>query len=77
MSVEQEILGDWYLKVVDLLAPSMPRVGKIKGMVVPETGIRLILIMELIINVAKAHGGYSVFIVLVRGPVKAMIYTMK
>merc|ERR1712029_331235 len=47
MSVEQEILVTG-IKVVDLLAP-YAKVGK------------TVLIMELINNVAKAHGGYSVF----------------
>merc|ERR1712088_689410 len=47
MSVEQEILVTG-IKVVDLLAPY-------------AKGGKIVLIMELINNVAKAHGGYSVF----------------
>merc|ERR1712149_171224 len=47
MSVEQEILVTG-IKVVDLLAPYCK-------------GGKIVLIMELINNVAKAHGGFSVF----------------
>merc|ERR1712121_499103 len=47
MSVAQEIL-ETGIKVVDLLAPY-------------AKGGKTVLIMELINNVAKAHGGYSVF----------------
>merc|ERR1711994_979739 len=47
MSVEQEILVTG-IKVVDLLAPY-------------AKGGKTVLIVELINNVAKAHGGYSVF----------------
>ncbi|GIZ03414.1 ATP synthase subunit beta, mitochondrial [Caerostris extrusa] len=50
MSVEQEILVTG-IKVVDLLAP-YSKGGKIG---------KTVLIMELINNIAKAHGGYSVF----------------
>src|SRR5438477_12429827 len=47
------------IKVVDLLAPSAKcgKVGLFGGAGVGKT----IMIMELINNVAKAHGGYSVF----------------
>merc|ERR1719418_218461 len=55
MSVEQEILVTG-IKVVDLLAP-YAKGGQIGGAGVGKT----VLIMELINNVAKAHGGYSVF----------------
>ncbi|KAB7497683.1 ATP synthase subunit beta, mitochondrial [Armadillidium nasatum] len=54
MSVEQEILVTG-IKVVDLLAPYSK--GLFGGAGVGKT----VLIMELINNVAKAHGGYSVF----------------
>ena len=52
----------WYLtgiKVVDLLAPYAKggKIGLFGGAGVGKT----VLIMELINNVAKAHGGYSVF----------------
>merc|ERR1712001_608333 len=58
MSVEQEILVTG-IKVVDLLAPYAKggKIGLFGGAGVGET----VLIMELINNVAKAHGGYSVF----------------
>ena len=47
------------LKVVDLLAPYVKggKIGLFGGAGVGKT----VLIMELINNVAKAHGGYSVF----------------
>jgi F-type H+/Na+-transporting ATPase subunit beta len=47
------------IKVVDLLAPYMKggKIGLFGGAGVGKT----VLIMELINNVAKAHGGYSVF----------------
>jgi F-type H+-transporting ATPase subunit beta len=47
------------IKVVDLLAPSAKggKIGLFGGAGVGKT----VLIMELINNVAKAHGGYSVF----------------
>uniref|UniRef100_A0A915PI52 ATP synthase subunit beta n=1 Tax=Setaria digitata TaxID=48799 RepID=A0A915PI52_9BILA len=55
MSVEQEILVTG-IKVVDLLAPYA------KGGLFGGAGVgKTVLIMELINNVAKAHGGYSVF----------------
>merc|ERR1712121_80632 len=58
MSVEQEILVTG-IKVVDLLAPYSKggKIGLFGGAGVGKT----VLIMELINNVAKAHGGYSVF----------------
>lgn len=58
MSVEQEILATG-IKVVDLLAPYSKggKIGLFGGAGVGKT----VLIMELINNVAKAHGGYSVF----------------
>merc|ERR1712213_80239 len=58
MSVEQEIL-ETGIKVVDLLAPYAKggKIGLFGGAGVGKT----VLIMELINNVAKTHGGYSVF----------------
>merc|ERR1711981_738849 len=58
MSVEQEILVTG-IKVVDLLAPYCKggKIGLFGGAGVGKT----VPIMELINNVAKAHGGYSVF----------------
>merc|ERR1712142_921595 len=58
MSVEQEILVTG-IKVVDLLAPYAKggKIGLFGGAGVSKT----VLIMELINNVAKAYGGYSVF----------------
>merc|ERR1711923_608295 len=58
MSVEQEILVTG-IKVVDLLPPYAKggKIGLFGGAGVGKT----VLIMELINNVAKAHGGYSVF----------------
>merc|ERR1712117_540484 len=58
MGVEQEILVTG-IKVVDLLAPYVKggKIGLFGGAGVGKT----VLIMELINNVAKAHGGYSVF----------------
>src|ERR687886_472525 len=57
-STEQEILITG-IKVVDLLAPYAKggKIGLFGGAGVGKT----VLIMELINNVAKAHGGYSVF----------------
>jgi len=56
--VQQEIL-ETGIKVVDLLAPYAKggKIGLFGGAGVGKT----VLIMELINNVAKAHGGYSVF----------------
>jgi len=58
MSVAQEILVTG-IKVIDLLAPYAKggKIGLFGGAGVGKT----VLIMELINNVAKAHGGYSVF----------------
>merc|ERR1712079_431227 len=58
MSVEQEILVTG-IEVVDLLAPYAKggKIGLFGGAGVGKT----VLIMELINNVAKARGGYSVF----------------
>merc|ERR1712110_1091440 len=58
MSVGQEILVTG-IKVVDLLAPYCKggKIGLFGGARVGKT----VLIMELINNVAKAHGGFSVF----------------
>merc|ERR1712226_373003 len=58
MSVEQEILVTG-IKVVDLIAPYSKggKIGLFGGAGVGKT----VFIMELINNVAKAHGGYSVF----------------
>ncbi|KAK2180303.1 hypothetical protein NP493_451g01016 [Ridgeia piscesae] len=58
MSVEQNIL-ETGIKVVDMLAPYAKggKIGLFGGAGVGKT----VLIMELINNVAKAHGGYSVF----------------
>merc|ERR1712209_144783 len=58
MSVEQEILVTG-IKVVDLLAPYCKggKIGLFGGAGVGKT----VLIMELTNNVAKAHGGFSVF----------------
>merc|ERR1712212_520367 len=58
MSVEQEILVTG-IKVVDLLAPYC-KGGKI-GLFGGAGAGKTVLIMELINNVAKAHGGFSVF----------------
>ncbi|MBV8061389.1 MAG: F0F1 ATP synthase subunit beta [Alphaproteobacteria bacterium] len=57
-STEQQILVTG-IKVVDLLAPYARggKIGLFGGAGVGKT----VLIMELINNVAKAHGGYSVF----------------
>lgn len=58
MSVQQEILITG-IKVVDLLAPYVKggKIGLFGGAGVGKT----VLIMELINNIAKSHGGYSVF----------------
>jgi F-type H+-transporting ATPase subunit beta len=57
-STEKEILVTG-IKVIDLLAPYLKggKIGLFGGAGVGKT----VLIMELINNVAKAHGGYSVF----------------
>lgn len=58
MKTEQEIL-ETGIKVVDLLAPYVKggKIGLFGGAGVGKT----VLIMELINNIARAHGGYSVF----------------
>ena len=57
-STEAEILITG-IKVVDLLAPYAKggKIGLFGGAGVGKT----VIIMELINNIAKAHGGYSVF----------------
>merc|ERR1719421_955377 len=57
-STEQEVLSTG-IKVVDLLAPYQRggKIGLFGGAGVGKT----VLIMELINNIAKAHGGFSVF----------------
>lgn len=57
-STEQKIL-ETGIKVIDLLAPYLKggKVGLFGGAGVGKT----VLIMELINNIAKAHGGFSVF----------------
>ena len=57
-STEQEVLTTG-IKVVDLLAPYQKggKIGLFGGAGVGKT----VLIMELINNVAKGHGGFSVF----------------
>ena len=57
-STEAEILVTG-IKVVDLLAP-YPKGGKI-GLFGGAGVGKTVLIMELINNIAKAHGGFSVF----------------
>ena len=57
-STQTEVL-ETGIKVVDLLAP-YPRGGKV-GLFGGAGVGKTVLIMELINNVAKAHGGYSVF----------------
>ena len=57
-STETEVLTTG-IKVVDLLTP-YPRGGKI-GLFGGAGVGKTVLIMELINNIAKAHGGYSVF----------------
>ena len=57
-STETEILETW-IKVIDLLAPYSKggKIGLFGGAGVGKT----VIIMELINNIAKAHGGFSVF----------------
>ena len=57
-ATETEVLGTG-IKVIDLLCPYLKggKIGLFGGAGVGKT----VLIMELINNVAKAHGGYSVF----------------
>lgn len=58
-SLRKDILYPLFSQVVDLLAPYAKggKIGLFGGAGVGKT----VLIMELINNVAKAHGGYSVF----------------
>jgi len=64
------------IKVVDLLTP-YPKGGKI-GLFGGAGVGKTVLIMELINNIAKAHGGFSVFAaVSVSGPVRAMTFIMR
>ncbi|KAB0794341.1 hypothetical protein PPYR_11180 [Photinus pyralis] len=58
MNVKQEVL-ETGIKVIDLLAPYAKgsKIGLFGGAGVGKT----VVIMELINNIAKAHGGYSVF----------------
>lgn len=74
MSVQAEILVTG-IKVVDLLAPYSKggKIGLFGGAGVGKT----VLIMELINNVAKAHGGYSVFAGVENALVKETICTTK
>ena len=73
MSFEQEILVT-AIRVVDLLDP-YAKGGK-TGFFIGAGVCQTVLIMELIDNVVKAHGSYSVFVtntlVFVRGHMKAM-----
>ena len=73
-STEREVLVTG-IKVVDLLCPYAKggKIGLFGGAGVGKT----ILIMELINNVAKSHGGYSVFEELVKEPAKEMTYIGK
>merc|ERR1719174_2287772 len=57
-STEQEILSTG-IKVIDLIEP-YPKGGKI-GLFGGAGVGKTVVIMELINNIAKAHGGYSVF----------------
>merc|ERR1711963_1182054 len=70
MSVEQEILVTG-IKVVDLLAPYCKggKIGLFGGAGVGKT----VLIMELINNVAKAHGGSAVSCWIITTPVKLLL----
>jgi len=73
-STEAQILVTG-IKVVDLLAPYARggKIGLFGGAGVGKT----ITIMELINNVAKGHGGYSVFAGSANAPARATIFTMK
>jgi F-type H+-transporting ATPase subunit beta len=73
-STEAEILVTG-IKVVDLLAPYAKggKIGLFGGAGVGKT----VLIMELINNVAKAHGGYSVFAGVGERTVKVTTFTTK
>ena len=63
------------IKVVDLLAPYAKggKIGLFGGAGVGKT----VLIMELINNIAKGHGGYSVFAGVGERTEKVTIYIMK
>ena len=74
-STETEIL-ETGIKVIDLLAPYSKggKIGLFGGAGVGKT----VIIMELINNIAKAHGGFSVFAgVGEREQEKEMIYITK
>ena len=73
-STESEILVTG-IKVVDLLAPYSRggKIGLFGGAGVGKT----VIIMELINNIAKAHGGFSVFAGVGERTREGMIYTMK
>ena len=73
-STESEILTTG-IKVVDLLAPYAKggKVGLFGGAGVGKT----VLIQELINNIAKGHGGYSVFAGVGNVPVRVTISTTK
>ncbi|KJH53033.1 ATP synthase F1, beta subunit [Dictyocaulus viviparus] len=71
MSVEQEILVTG-IKVVDLLAP-YAKGGKIGLLVVAGVG-KTVLIMELINNVAKAHGATQCLLVLGNNSKVSLVY---
>ena len=55
MGWQRGILEDWFVIFTSFIFPRLP--GLFGGAGVGKT----VLIMELINNVAKAHGGYSVF----------------
>ena len=63
------------IKVIDLLAPYLKggKIGLFGGAGVGKT----VIIQELIRNIAKEHGGFSVFAGLVNEQEKEMIYGMK
>ena len=67
-STETEVLVTG-IKVVDLLAPYSKggKIGLFGGAGVGKT----VIIMELINNIAKAHGGYSVFAGVASAPARA------
>ena len=73
-STETEVLVTG-IKVVDLLAPYSKggKIGLFGGAGVGKT----VLIMELINNIAKGHGGYSVFAGVGERTRGVMIYIMK
>ena len=63
------------IKVIDLICPFTKggKVGAFGGAGVGKT----VVIMELINNIAKAHGGYSVFVGKQSALVRVMIFTTK